>query len=916
MTTGYVLLLALSLVSLGVTCSEDVAPKKHKVKLIIGYDDVDSDSSRRRLTPVRRLSDEHPRVLKEMGVYNLKWLPSFHQEILELDDDVDEQETESILESLSKVQHIKYVEVDQKVSLNLPQTKERDSGSQPVGHLKDFLSLNLLKDLFSFNTKKGNETQTQSKNLFSSEETAKERRLQQIDPLLQHLFREASLHKTLPDDPFFQYQWHFFNSSSSDIRLPQAWKLTDDFWGLSRLQEVVVAVIDTGVDLTHPELEGQLWFNKGEIPGDGIDNDRNGFVDDYWGWDFAEDSPSPQDRNGHGTHCAGSIASLTNNGMGVGGICGTAKVMALKFLDQNGEGMVSDAITALDYAVRMGAQVSSNSWGGGSDMRSLRDAVEAAQRANMLMVVAAGNSGHNSANVPYYPAHYDMNNIVSVASVTDKGVLASHSNYGQSVSLCAPGTRLASLWLWEGGKPNTGYWMESGTSMAAPLVAGVAALLKAIDPSLSAAEMRIILLRSSRKLTPLNGKVATSATLDALQAVRLLFLERASSLPVPGQTQMPVQPQQPQEQIQQQPQQQQQAVPTQPPAQNSAWGDWYDSSQQRGGDTSFAQPGQGVQGVTQGQQQGQGAAQGQQQGQGFTGASSPQTSAGDPQAVSGGTSGIPYSEEEARMIALLKQIEEQTAAQQRQIEQATGVSPSTNTAPPEERTGLPPGAIGGTWDRPIYPTVVNTPPPIQGGGPMIINPTENMQSGRLTPTLTPKYGDGNPDPALQLTPEEIALRQQYGAAGFSPQNTAGGGGTSASVPSSGGGAPAVAIGGTQQQQFAGASSASPIKTSGAQRTQEQAIAEYEQRMAEIEAERAAEERENAEDEDEDNDGGRRWRLFDDSDDEDSDRDREEDPEEEQERAEKEQERAERRERWQRWSANIQAAAQAAAAAQG
>jgi len=316
-----------------------------------------------------------------------------------------------------------------------------------------------------------------------------------------------------PNDPDFPLQWGlkntgqapFYGQSGADIKAADAWGTT------TGSSSVVIAVVDTGVDYTHPDLAGNIWINSGEIPNNGIDDDRNGYVDDVRGWNFASSNNNPMDDHGHGTHCAGSIAAVSNNNLGITGVCWNARIMPLKFLNASGNGRVSDAISAILYANRMGAQVISNSWGGTQYTQALKDAIDASPA---VVVCAAGNSGQNSDQYPQYPAAMSSSNIISVAATDNKDKLASFSNYGtSSVDLAAPGVNIRSTYK------NGQYQYLSGTSMATPYVSGVAGLLKAVNPSMTKNQIRDRILNTVDRLSSLSGKVATGGRLNAAAAV-------------------------------------------------------------------------------------------------------------------------------------------------------------------------------------------------------------------------------------------------------------------------------------------------------------------------------------------------------------------------------------------------------------
>ncbi len=240
----------------------------------------------------------------------------------------------------------------------------------------------------------------------------------------------------------------------------------------------------------------------------------DGYVDDYYGYDFVDDDGDPMDDNGHGTHVAGTIAANGSNQFGSVGVAPNAKVMALKFLDSASEGSTFDAIQAIEYAILMGADVTNNSWGGGGYSQALREAIAAAANVGQLFVAAAGNLGIDSDRQPEYPAGYDLSGIISVGASTASDRLSSFSNYGQtSVDILAPGSDIYSTLL--GG----GYGLRSGTSMATPHVTGAVALLLSAYPELSSAEIKAAILESVDLLPDLENTAVSGGRLNALQAL-------------------------------------------------------------------------------------------------------------------------------------------------------------------------------------------------------------------------------------------------------------------------------------------------------------------------------------------------------------------------------------------------------------
>jgi thermitase len=282
-----------------------------------------------------------------------------------------------------------------------------------------------------------------------------------------------------------------------------------------------VAVIDTGVDTNHPDLENNLWTNPGETAANGIDDDGNKLVDDVNGWDFANNDATVYDAadgDKHGTHVAGTIAGEGNNDLGVVGVNWKARIMPLKVLGPNG-GYTSDAVEALNYAVAKGAKISNNSWGGGGFSQTLKDAIAKADASGHLFVAAAGNGGSDGVGddndaVPHYPSSYDNPNVVSVAATDSNDSSAGFSNHGAaSVDLSAPGVSILST------LPGETYGGYSGTSMATPHVAGVAALLKAKNPTADDATIKDQILKSVDAKSNLSGKTVTGGRLNAAGAL-------------------------------------------------------------------------------------------------------------------------------------------------------------------------------------------------------------------------------------------------------------------------------------------------------------------------------------------------------------------------------------------------------------
>ncbi|CAH2575086.1 Thermitase [Planktothrix rubescens] len=319
---------------------------------------------------------------------------------------------------------------------------------------------------------------------------------------------------TTPNDPSYSQLWGLNNTGQdggtpdADIDAPEAWDIQKGDPNL------VIGVIDTGVDYDHPDLSANIWTNPGEIAGDGIDNDSNGYTDDVRGWDFAYNDNNPMDVDGHGTHVAGTIAGKGNNGVGVTGVAWNAKIMPLKYLDDNGDGFTSNAILAINYATAKGVKLTNNSWGGGGRSQALYDAINTAGQQGALFIASAGNESNNNDANPAYPASYDLANIISVASTTRTDGLSSFSNYGATtVDLGAPGSSIYST------LPNSSYGTKSGTSMASPQVTGAAALLWSQNPTWTAQQVKNKLMQTTDPISALSGKTVTGGRLNINNAL-------------------------------------------------------------------------------------------------------------------------------------------------------------------------------------------------------------------------------------------------------------------------------------------------------------------------------------------------------------------------------------------------------------
>ncbi len=281
-------------------------------------------------------------------------------------------------------------------------------------------------------------------------------------------------------------------------------------------QKPIVAVIDTGLDLNHYVFRDThaIWTNPNEIPGNGVDDDGNGYIDDVNGWNFVTNSGVMFDDDGHGTHVAGIILGIDQNIYTTELQESRIQIMPLKFLNGNGVGTTSNAIRAIYYAVNNGATVLNNSWGGNSYSAALHEAVAYTYTKGALFVAAAGNSAMNNDAVPMYPASYDVPNVISILATTDYDYKASFSNYGPtSVHLGSPGVYILST------VPNDAFGTSSGTSMAAPFVAGTAALMKVASPEMLGYQLKSILMSQYAPVSQLAGQVVTSGRLSSAAAV-------------------------------------------------------------------------------------------------------------------------------------------------------------------------------------------------------------------------------------------------------------------------------------------------------------------------------------------------------------------------------------------------------------
>lgn len=320
--------------------------------------------------------------------------------------------------------------------------------------------------------------------------------------------------ETIPNDVSFPELWGMHNTgqdggtADADIDAVEAWDAA------TGSDDIVVAVIDTGIDYNHPDLAQNIWNNPSEIAGDGIDNDGNGFIDDIHGWDFYNSDSDPMDDRYHGTHCAGTIGAEGNNGIGVAGVNWNVKMMPVKFLGADGSGTTEAAVQSVIYAAAMGADIMNNSWGGGDYSQALFDAISLANDMDILFVAAAGNLTSNNDLIDNYPSNYGVPNVIAVAATDNNDTLAFFSSYGlATVDLSAPGVMIYSTVL------NGGYAYLSGTSMATPHVSGVAGLIKSKYPNDDVSRIKSRILNNTDAAPSLAGKTVTGGRLNAFAAL-------------------------------------------------------------------------------------------------------------------------------------------------------------------------------------------------------------------------------------------------------------------------------------------------------------------------------------------------------------------------------------------------------------
>jgi len=320
-----------------------------------------------------------------------------------------------------------------------------------------------------------------------------------------------------PSDPRFADQWALANDgqrggkAGADISAMTAWSVTtgDD--------DVVIAVLDSGVDYNHQDLANNIWTRPNNVP-EYVD-DAAGTVQDLHGYNAIDNNADPMDDNGHGTHCAGIIGAEGGNDIGITGVNWKVRIMPLKFMNAGGFGTTKDAIEAINYVIDrrnkgVNVRVISASWGSTNKSRALEEVIKKAYEAGILFVAAAGNASTDNDKRPHYPSSFNVGNVISVAALDRNDQLAPFSNYGvKSVAIAAPGVDILSTWLGDE------YEEKSGTSMATPVISGVAGLIVANEPRISVDDLRKRIVTSVDKIDALKGKVTSGGRINAAKAL-------------------------------------------------------------------------------------------------------------------------------------------------------------------------------------------------------------------------------------------------------------------------------------------------------------------------------------------------------------------------------------------------------------
>lgn len=379
--------------------------------------------------------------------------------------------------------------------------------------------------------KSGSQASENSAPLAQTSETSSEIKLNGMDP------RPSGAKITLQLSSLLESQWGMLKTPGLNIK--NAWealtkkkmvKASKTY--MCSTSPIVVAIIDTGVDFTHQNLKETAWVNTKETRGKkGVDDDKNGFVDDVNGWDFTTNTPIILDGHGHGTHLAGIISGNSNEPNGFKGVCPGLKIMSLRYFASDLTGMknLENTVKAIRYATKNGANIINYSGGGASFAQDEFAALKEANDKGILIVAAAGNERSDVVKRPYFPASYDLSNIISVAGIGPEGKLIPASNWGKTVDVAAPGGGILSL------QQNQTYGFMNGTSQATAFVSGLAGLLWTMNPKLKAGDIKNIIEGTVAKSVHLKSKVASEGHVDAALAVKGLVSYKA---PRPSRTKL------------------------------------------------------------------------------------------------------------------------------------------------------------------------------------------------------------------------------------------------------------------------------------------------------------------------------------------------------------------------------------------
>lgn len=349
---------------------------------------------------------------------------------------------------------------------------------------------------------------------------AKTAQLIKNDAAVDYIEPNYTYHISAVKDADYEKQWGLNNTGRNsgtiftpgkkgvDINAEKAWKISKGD------RAIKIAVIDTGVDYNHEDLKANIMVNEAELNGvPGVDDDGNGYIDDTYGYDFANMDNDPMDGHGHGTHCAGVIGAVHNK-IGIAGVMAKVQILPIQFLKASGGGTLEGALKSIDYAIKRGVDIMSNSWGGRGQSQALEEAIAVAENAGILFVAAAGNENSDNDKVAVLPASIRLDNIVSVGAMDGKGKKASFSNYGkQTVHVFAPGVGIYST------VAKNKYKKMSGTSMACPHVSGVAGLILANEPNLTYKELKARLMQNTHSGDNLS-RYSISGYVDAYSAMK------------------------------------------------------------------------------------------------------------------------------------------------------------------------------------------------------------------------------------------------------------------------------------------------------------------------------------------------------------------------------------------------------------